>query len=39
VELAKRNEELEQAAKKDTACFTWTTDISSSPVMRKLRKD
>lgn len=39
VELAKRNEELEQAAKKDTSCFTWTTDISASPIMRKLRED
>lgn len=39
VELAKRNEELEQAAKKDTSCFTWTTDISHSLVVQKLRKD
>lgn len=39
VELAKRNEELEQDAKKDTSCFTWTTDISTSPVVMRLRKD
>lgn len=39
VELAKRNEELEQAAKKDTACFTWNTDISNHALTIELRKD
>ena len=39
VELAKRNEELEQEAAKDTTCFTWNTDISSSPIVQRLRKD
>lgn len=39
VEIAKRNEELEQAAKKDTACFTWTDNIESSYVVQKLRND
>lgn len=39
VELAKRNEELEQEAAKDTSCFSWNTDISDSFVLRKLRQD
>lgn len=39
VELAKRNEELEQEAQKDTSCFTWTTDISGSPILVKLRQN
>lgn len=39
VELAKRNEELEQEAAKDTTCFTWNTDISHSPIVQRLRKD
>lgn len=39
VELAKRNEELEQEAQKDTACFGWNTDISASSVVQRLRED
>lgn len=39
VELAKRNEELEQEAAKDTACFGWNTDISHSPIVQRLRQD
>lgn len=39
VELAKRNEELEQEAAKDTTCFTWTDNIISSPIVQRLRKD
>lgn len=39
VELAKRNEELEEKAAKDTACFGWNTDISHSPIVMQLRKD
>lgn len=39
IELAKRNEELEQEAKKDTSCFTWNTDISNSPVIQRLRQN
>jgi 6-phosphogluconate dehydrogenase len=39
VELAKRNEELEQEAAKDTTCFTWTDNIISSPIIQRLRKD
>lgn len=39
VEIAKRNAELEEAAKNDEDCFTWNTDISNSPVMRKLRQN
>lgn len=39
MELAKRNEELEQEAAKDTTCFGWNTDISHSPIVQRLRKD
>ena len=39
VELAKRNEELEQEARKDVSCFTWVTDISDSPVVQRLRQN
>lgn len=39
VELAKRNEELEQESQKDTSCFTWNTDISDSPVVQRLRQN
>jgi len=39
VELAKRNEELEQEAAKDTTCFTWTDNIASSAIVQRLRKD
>lgn len=38
VELAKRNEELEREAQKDTSCFTWNTDISNSPIVMRLRQ-
>lgn len=39
IELAKRNEELEQEAQKDTSCFTWTTDISDSTIVKRLRQN
>lgn len=39
LEIAKRNEELEKLAKKDTACFGWNTDISNSPIVQRLRQD
>lgn len=39
VELAKRNEELEQEAAKDTTCFTWNDNIISSAIVQRLRKD
>lgn len=39
VELAKRNEEFEQEAAKDTTCFGWNTDISHSPIVQRLRQD
>lgn len=39
VELAKRNEELEAEAQKDTTCFTWNTDISHSHIVQRLRQD
>ena len=39
IELAKRNEELEQEAQKDTSCFTWNTDISNSPIIKRLRQN
>jgi 6-phosphogluconate dehydrogenase len=39
VELAKRNEELEQEAEKDTSCFGWNTDISHSAIVQRLRQN
>lgn len=39
VELAKRNEELEQEAEKDTSCFSWNTNIIHSPIVQRLRQD
>ena len=39
VELAERVEELHKLAEQDKNCFTWTTDISNSPVVRRLREN
>lgn len=38
-EIAKRNEELEEKARMDSSCFTWTDNIESSYVVQKLRND
>lgn len=37
LEVSKRNKELEEASKKDKSSMDWSTDISSSTVIKQLQ--